>query len=193
MRSRAILLAFALLSMGVPLAAQAVNVTANVPTRSPTGAGTRDLTFGVIMPVSGTVQTVDVPAAATPVSGTVQSGGFRYDVAALRGLDFSLSVPSVLTGSGTSSLNVSFAGVQYGSYCVAVGGGACTPAGFDPSAATPVRVCFQTLGNGNCHQNRVFPAGSELSVYVGGRLTIPPTALAGVYTATVTLTVVQVH
>ncbi|MBR9989090.1 MAG: hypothetical protein KFH98_04995 [Gemmatimonadetes bacterium] len=171
----------------VPLAAQQLNLVANVPVRSPTGAGTRNLTFGTVTPIVGTTQLVNVAAAA------LQSGEFRFDLTSLRGLEFSLTLPTVLTGPAGSSLAVSFAGTQYGEYCVSSGGAPCTATAFDPAAAAAIRICAQTLGSGNCHPNRVYAAGSDVAINVGGSLSVPPTARAGVYTATITLNIVQVY
>jgi hypothetical protein len=205
MRFRSVLFAFALLFVGVPLvssvpvfsgaplfssvplAAQQLHLVANVPVRSPTGAGTRNLTFGTVTPIAGTTQLVTVAAAA------VQSGEFRFDLTSLRGLEFTLALPSALTGPAGSSLAVSFAGTQYGEYCVSSGGATCTATAFNPAAAAAIRMCAQTLGNGNCHPNRVYAAGSDVAINVGGSLSVPPTARAGVYTATITLNIVQVY
>jgi hypothetical protein len=181
-----------LLVASAPLAAQQVDVAASVPLRSPTGTPVRDLTFGAVTPIGGMAQTVDVAAAVAAVNGSVQSGAFRYDVATLRGLDFTLTVPSHLTAAGAEALPVSFTGTQYGGYCVTTGASTCTLTGFDPSAAT-VRVCRKTVGSGNCHPNSIFPPDSELTIYVGGLLTVPAGARAGSYTATLTLAIVQVH
>lgn len=193
MRSRATLLSIALLLAASPAASQQVAVSASVPLASPTGSGVRNLAFGAIVPLAGQTVQVDVPAAALPVSGSVHAGEFRYDVTSARGLDFSLTVPVALTGPGSIALPVTFAGTQYGAWCVTSGGSACTPTAFDPSDPALMRVCYQTVGNGNCHPNRVFPVGSELAVYVGGRLSVPQNARAGDYSATITLTIVQVY
>jgi hypothetical protein len=187
------LLALALLSTGVPAMAQQMTIAASVPLTSPTGTGTRNLAFGVATPLPGQTVEIDVPAADLPISGTVHAGEFRYDVTSVRGLDFSLTVPPALTGPGLIPLPVTFGGLQYGGHCVTLGGSACTLTGFDPAAASNVRVCYQTVGSGSCHPNRVFPVGSELAVYIGGRLSVPPAAPAGDYSATVTMTIVQVY
>lgn len=173
--------------------AQQVTVTAAVPLVSPAGAGVRDLAFGAATPVPGTTVEIDVPAAALPISASVHAGEFRYDVTSARGLDFSVAVPSSLAGPGSVLLPVTFAGSQYGGYCVTTAGSACTLTPFDPSAGGTVRVCYQVVGGLNCHPSRVFPPASELAVYIGGRLSVPPTALAGAYSATITLTIVQVY
>jgi hypothetical protein len=103
----------ALVLHGVPLAAQQqLDIAASVPVRAPTGSGTRNLTFGVVTPVAGSTQIVDVPAAAGPVSATVQSGEFLYNVTSLRGLEFTVTVPAVLSAPGLSPLPVSFSGTQ---------------------------------------------------------------------------------
>jgi hypothetical protein len=192
MRTRAILLAAAMLLTAVPLCAQQVTLAAVVPVASPTGAGTRNLTFGIVMPVPGATQNVDVTAAVAPVSATVQSGEFRYNVASTRGLDFVMTVPAVLIGVGSPPLGVTFDGMQYGGYCVTTGG-ACTLTSFNPASAANTRVCAQVIGSGSCHPARVFPLGSELAIYIGGHLSVPPSTRAGVYTGTVTLTIVQVY
>lgn len=193
MRSRATLLALALVLAALPAQSQQVTVSASVPLASPIGAGVRNLAFGAITPLPGQTLLVDVPAAALPMSGSVHAGEFRYDVTSARGLDFGLTVPAALTGPGLVPLPVTFAGTQYGAYCVTSGGSACTLTSFDPSSASLVRVCHQTVGNGNCHPNRVFPVGSELAVYVGGRLSVPANSPAGNYSATITMTIVQVY
>lgn len=192
MRYRTMLLAAALLITASPLAAQQVNVAASVPVRSPTGAGVRNLAFGAVTPLIGQTVDVDVVAAAPPQSGSVHAGEFRYDVTGASGLDFSLSMPATLTSGSLPPLALTSSGAQYGGWCVMSGGSSCVLTGFDP-AGTTVRVCQQTRPNLTCHPNRFFPANTELGVYVGGRLSVPSTARAGVYTGTVTLTIVQVY
>lgn len=184
------MLAVTLLFMSAPLPAQ-VMVAAVVPVASPTGAGTRNLTFGVLTPISGTTQNVDVVAAVAPVSATVQSGEFRYDVAGTRGLDFNVSMPAQLTMSGATPLVVSSSGAQYGGYCVTAAA-SCTLTAFNPASGQNVRVCRSMFLIWCNPFAGGYPGGSILRVYVGGRLTLPPTARAGVYTGTVTLTIVQV-
>ena len=192
MRYGTVLLAVALLVTASPLAAQQVNVAASVPVRSPTGAGVRNLAFGAVTPLVGQSVDIDVVAAASPQSGSVHAGEFRYDVSGASGLDFSLTMPATLTSGALPALTLTSAGVQYGGWCVTSGVSSCLLKGFDPAGAS-VRVCQQTRPNLTCHPNRVFPANTELGVYVGGRLTVPSTARAGVYTGTVTLTIVQVY
>ncbi|HSK20778.1 MAG TPA: DUF4402 domain-containing protein [Longimicrobiales bacterium] len=192
MRHRTMLLAVALLVTASPLDAQQVNVAASVPVRSPTGAGVRNLTFGAITPLVGQTVDVDVVAAAAPQSGSIQAGEFRYDVAGVAGLDFSLTMPATLTSGSLPPLTLTSTGAQYGGWCVTSGGSGCVLTGFDPAGAS-VRVCQQTRPNLTCHPNRFFPPATELGVYVGGRLSVPSTARAGVYTGTVTLTIVQVY
>ncbi|HEX2167092.1 MAG TPA: DUF4402 domain-containing protein [Longimicrobiales bacterium] len=193
MHFRATLLSLSLLLAALPAASQQVPVSASVPLASPTGSGVRNLAFGAITPMAGQTVQVDVPAAPLPVSGSVHAGEFRYDVTSARGLDFTLTVPAALTGPGLVSLPVTFAGTQYGAFCVTEGGSACALTAFDPSDPSAVRVCYRTIGGGSCHPNRVFPVGSELAVYVGGLLSVPQNARAGDYSATITLTIVQVY
>lgn len=191
MTTGASLLALGLLLTAAPLAAQQIEITATVPVRSPTGAGVRNLTFGVLTPISGTTQNVNVVAAVNPVSATVQSGEFRYDVAGLRGVTFNVGVPAQLTATGAAPLNVSFSGTQYGGYCVSATA-TCTLTAFDPAAGTNIRVCQSTFLM-FCNPFTPYPGGSVMRVYVGGLLSVPPSARAGVYMGTVTLTIVQVH
>jgi hypothetical protein len=191
-RARATLLVIAILCHAGQAAAQNVGITATVELGSPTGSGVRDLSFGVITPAVAMPTLVDVPAAAAPVSGTVFAGEYRFSVSSTRGVDFALSLPAQLQAPGLTPLPLSFNGAQYGGWCVTAGAAVCTLTAFNPTVGT-VRVCNQTLGNGNCHPNRVFTAGSELAVYVGGLLTVPPLARAGTYSATVTLSIVQVY
>lgn len=192
MSCRAVLHAFALILAGAPLAGQQLSVSASVPVSSPLGAGVRDLTFGTVTPLAGQIVDVDVVAAVAPENGTVQSAEFRYGVSALRGLDFTVQVPAVLTSGSLPPLSVSSGGAQYGGYCVTTAGSACVLTGFDP-AGPSVRVCRQTVGSGSCHPVQAFPALSELSVYVGARLSVPASAAAATYTGTITLTIVQVY
>lgn len=184
------LLTLGLLLLPWPLAAQQVEVSASVPLRSPSGAGTRDLSFGTMTPVAGTTQVVEVLAAA-PVTADVHPGEFRYDVAGLRGVTFNVAVPANLTASGAVPLPVSFNGAQYGGYCVSTNAG-CALTPFDPGAGADIRVCHVTLALW-CSPMAPFPAGSVMRILVGGRLSIPPSARAGEYTGTVTVTIVQVH
>lgn len=191
MRTGASLLAIVLILTGAPVAAQQIEIAASVPVRSPTGAGVRNLTFGVLTPISGTTQNVSVVAAVAPVSGTVQSGEFRYDVAGLRGVTFTVGVPAQLTASGAAPLAVDFSGTQYGGYCVSRTA-ICTLTSFNPAAGSNIRVC-RFVFFGSCNPFTPYPGGSVMRVYIGGVLSVPPTARAGVYTGTVTLTIVQVH
>lgn len=192
MGARATLLPIALLLLAAAVEAQDVTTTASVPLASPTGSGTRNLAFGVVAPIAGTTQNVDVAAAVAPASGTVQSGEFRFDVSGARGLSFTVLVPAQLTTAGAAPLSASFNGTQYGGFCVSATA-VCTLTAFNPGVAPVVLVCAQTLGSGVCHPTRTFGAGNQLRVYIGGRLQVPPTARAGVYTGTVTLTIVQVY
>lgn len=181
------------LAVAVPAAAQQqLSVSAVLPVQSPTGAGQRNLAFGSIVPGAATV-TVSVPAAAAPQSATVMSGEFRFGVATNRGMQFDLSLPAQLSAAGLTPLAVSYNGNQYGAWCVSGGGNTCTLTTFDPSSATSHRMCAQTLGNGNCHPTKTWAAGSQLSVFIGGLLTVPPGARPGTYTATITLTITQVY
>jgi hypothetical protein len=191
--SRVTVLTILLLSAAGPAAAQDVTVAANVPLASPSGVGFRDLSFGAVTPIAGQTVNVDVPAAVLPVTGSVHAGEFRYDVANARGLDFAVTVPAALAGPGVTTLPVAFAGTQYGGFCVTSGGSACALTPFDPGSPSTVRVCFRTLGSGACHPSQRFPAQSELFVYIGGSLSVPSNALAGAYSATVTVSIVQVY
>lgn len=193
MRCRATLLAISLLFAAMPAASQQLTVAASVPLTSPPGAGVRSLAFGAVTPVAGQTVAVDVPAAALPVSGSVHAGEFRYDVSNVRGLDFAIAVPSSLSGPGVPALPVTFAGTQYGGFCVTSGGSACALTPFDPGDPSTVRICYRTVGSGNCHPSQRFPLVSELAVYIGGRLSVPASARAADYTATITLTIVQVY
>ncbi|HEX6307579.1 MAG TPA: hypothetical protein VFZ69_05285 [Longimicrobiales bacterium] len=192
MRRRAVSLAVALLFASTATAAQQVGVTADVPLASPVGAGTRNLSFGVVTPIAGQIVDVDVPAAAAAVSGNIFAGEFRYDVTAARGLDFIMATPAFLIGPGLPPLTVTFDGMQYGGYCIVALTG-CTLTNFNPAAPGSIRVCARTLGSGVCHANRMFAPGTELAVYIGGRLSVPSTARAGLYSGTITLTIVQVY
>lgn len=190
MRTRAMMLAVTLLCMSLPASAQ-VMVAAVVPVASPAGSGTRNLTFGTVTPIPGTTQTIDVVADVAPVSGTVQSGEFSYNVAGTRGLDFSLSMPMQLTMPGATPLAVTSSGAQYGGYCVTATA-SCTLTSFNPGSGQNVRVCRSLLLIWCNPFAGGYPGGSVLRVYVGGSLSVPPIAHAGVYVGTVTLTIVQV-
>jgi hypothetical protein len=86
---------------------------------------------------------------------------------------------------------VDFSGTQYGGYCVSRTA-ICTLTSFNPAAGSNIRVC-RTVFFGSCNPITPYPGGSVMRVYIGGVLSVPPTARAGVYTGTVTLTIVQVH
>jgi hypothetical protein len=179
------------LAGALPAAAQPVTIAADVPVSSPTGAGTRNLSFGVVQPQAGGSVLVSVPAAVAPVSATVHSGQFRFNVQNSRGVTFTLQTPPELV-SGSFTMPVNYNDTQFGGHCVDTGSG-CTLTNFNPAASPQVRVCRQTLGNGNCHPVNTWAANSMLSVYVGGALSVPPGQRAGTYTGTVTLTIIQVH
>lgn len=191
MRVRVVLFALTFLSTAVPLAAQQVNLTASVPVRSPTGAGVRNLTFGSIAPLPGQTVNFDVVAAAAPVSASVQAGEFRYAIQGTAGLQFSMTMPATLTSGMLPPLTFAANGAQYGAYCVQTGA-SCTLTNFNPAAGA-VTACMSTNPGGNCRRNDTFPAGTELGVYIGGRISVPPTARAAVYTGTITLTIVNVY
>ncbi|HUF51746.1 MAG TPA: DUF4402 domain-containing protein [Longimicrobiales bacterium] len=173
-------------------AQQQVAVSAELVIAAPTGNGTRNLSFGAVAPVAGQTVLVDVPAARTPISGTRYAGEFSFNVSGSRGLDFSVAVPVELTFGSNPTLGMNSNSTQYGGHCWTVNGSACALTSFNPSAG-PVRVCHTMLGNGSCHNNRFFSTGSELYVYIGSMLTVPPTAMPGTYTGTITLTIVQVY
>lgn len=179
-----------LLCAALPAAAQQVNIAATVPVASPTGGGVRNLTFGVVTPAGGSTQIVDVPAAVAPQTALVQSGEFRFNVAGARGIDFTVTVPTELTSAGAPPLLISFNGNQYGGYCVTTAA-SCTLTNFNPSLGQVLRVC-RTMLFGFCIPIGTWPSGNTLRVYVGGRLSVPPSARAGVYTGTVTMTIIQV-
>ena len=180
-----------LLVLGGSASAQQVDVAATVPVRSPTGSGVRNLIFGEITPVAGATQTVDVPAAAAPSGATIQSGEFRYDLTAMRGMTFNVSMPAQLATTGATPLVLDSNGNQYGGYCVSRDA-TCTLTGFNPGAGQNITVC-RTVVQGACHPAAPYQSGTSIRVFVGGRLTVPPTARAGTYLGTVTLTIVQVY
>lgn len=189
--SRLSLLIVLLLILGGPASAQQVDVAVTVPVRSPTGSGVRNLVFGEITPVAGATQVVDVPAAEAPVSATVQSGEFRYDLTAMRGITFNVSVPTQLTAPGADPLALVANGSQYGAYCVSRTA-TCAPTSFNPSSGQNITVC-RTMLFGFCLPFMPYQTGTSIRVFVGGRLTVPATTRAGIYTGTVTLTIVQVY
>src|SRR5690606_8579637 len=137
---RPFLVAVILLLLGGSAFAQQVDVAASVPVRSPTGSGVRNLTFGEVTPLAGTTQTIDVPAAAAPQSATIQSGEFRYDLTATRGISFNVTMPTQLTAPGADPLVMTANGSQYGAYCVS-NTAACSLTSFNPSAGQTITVC----------------------------------------------------
>jgi hypothetical protein len=192
-RVRTLLLPIALILSAAATHAQNVTVTATVPLASPAGTGTRDLRFGDVVPTAGLTQNIDVVAAPAPASGTLQSGEFTFDVSTARGVAFRITVPTQLTQPDAAPIPLSANGTQYGSFCVVAGAAACTLTNFNPAAASDVLACAQLLGSGNCHPNRVYATGSAMRVYVGGNLAVTQDARPGVYTGTVTMTIVQVY
>jgi hypothetical protein len=182
-----------MLAAAPPLhAQQTVAVSAEVPVASPTGSGTRNLSFGTVMPLAGAGVTVDVPAAQAPQSASVHSGEFRFDVANTRGVEFTTSLPAQLDAGGGATLAFAANGAGYGGWCAMIGAAACVLTNFNPTAAS-VRACRQVLGNGNCHPVQVWPASTTLAVYIGGAITVPPGQPAGTYSGTITLTIIQVY
>jgi hypothetical protein len=195
---RLTLLAAALLcsafTASVTHAQAAVAANAMVAVAAPTGNGIRNLTFGDITITPGATQNVSVPAAVNAQSATVASGEFLFDVSSTRGVDFQLSLPTTLNSGGTAApLAISFNGAQYVAHCVTSGGSACTLTTFNPAATPVITVCSAYKGNGDCKNNSVFGGGSELRLYLGGMITVPPTQAAATYTATVTLLITQVY
>ena len=187
----------ALLLLGVThVAAHAqsdVMLSASVPVASPTGAGSRNLSFGTITVTPGATQNIAVTAAAAAQSATMASGEYRFDVGSAAGLDMQITLPTALISSvGNVPLAISFNGTQYGGHCIVLGASGCTLTTFNPSTTTTLKVCNEYKGNGDC-KNKVWTPGSQLRLYVGGVLTVPPTQVAATYTATITLQITQVY
>ena len=189
---RLIIAAIGLLAVAQTVSAQTMTATAEVVIAPPVGNGSRNLSFGTITPMPGQTQVIDLPAVRNPILANLYSGEFRFNVTSARGLDFAVTLPTQLTAASFTPLAMSANGNQYGSWCVSVNGGACTLTNFNPTSAS-TRVCETYLGNGSCRSNRFFSTGSELFVYIGGMLTVPPTAAAGIYTGTITISIVQVY
>jgi hypothetical protein len=192
---RAVVPALALVLGGMrPLSAQAmVHASTFVPVASPTGIGVRNLSFGNITPTPGVTQTVTVPAAVAPQSGTRQSGQFNISVAGAAGVAFQLTLPAVLTSTiGGLTLPVSFNGNQFGAHCVVQGAGACTLTAFNPATAGTLRICRLQLFN-TCLGFLVWPNNTQIRVFLGGSLAVPPATAAATYTGVVTLTITQVY
>jgi spore coat protein U-like protein len=170
--------------------AQQMTVSATIPLPAPTGGGVRNLSFGTIG-LTGTVQNVSVPPAIAPQSATVYSGEFEGTVGQMSGIHIQLSMPTQLSaGPGIPPLVFSAAG-NYAGFCTIDGGTGCTALTlFDPVLNPTQWICKNQLGNGNCQKSRSFGAGAVYRVYVGGQLTVPPTAAAATYNGIVTLTVV---
>ena len=184
-----------ILALLLPMPARAqqqIRVQATVLVTSPAGGGVRDLAFGSVTPLTGQSVVHEVPAAVAPQSGTVHAGEFGFEVAGHRGLDFTLTLPPVLTDALGRTLPIAFADARFGARCVQSATVTCAPVAFNPVAG-PFRACFQVVGNGNCHPNRVWPPGTLLRVFVGGAVTVTPAQPAGAYGGTVTLTIVQVY
>jgi hypothetical protein len=174
-----------------PLCAQSVTATAEVPVAAPSGGGARNLAFGEVVPQPGQTVVVSVPAAVAPITGTMHSGEFRLNLESVRGVTISVQPPPSLANA-TASLAIDYNDLLYGAYCVDTGAG-CALTSFNPATTDQLRICRQSGASGNCHPNQTFPLNSILSVFIGGGLAVPPTQRAGLYTGTVTLTIVQVH
>jgi hypothetical protein len=171
-----------------------VDFSAEVPVASPTGGGVRNLAFGTIAITPGAAQVITVPAAVGAQSGSVFSGEFAFGVGSSHGLDFTLSLPtSLISTLGGVPLNISFNGTQFGGQCVVEGSSGCTLTTFNPAATPSVTVCKSYKGNGNCKTNTTWLPGSELHVFLGGAISVPPDQVAATYTATVTLQITQVY
>lgn len=189
---RRLLLSLVLLAVPAAASAQELQALAAVPVASPTGGGVRNLSFGSVTPVTGQTTVVSVPAQSAPPSGTVYSGEFRFSVAGNAGLQFSLSLPTQLTSTiGGLTLPVSFNGNTYGARCIQGTAGTCTTTNFNPTTG-PFRVCRVDFLGLFCWPT-VWPAGSQLRVFLGGQLSVPANQVAAVYTGTVTLTILQVY
>ncbi|HSJ25815.1 MAG TPA: DUF4402 domain-containing protein [Longimicrobiales bacterium] len=180
------------LAQAVPVAGQAtVTAVAELPLASPTGAGSRNLSFGTIVPTSAGPVAVTVPAAVAPSSASVHSGEFRLDVGTLRGVSVTVDTPNELM-SAAASMPVDYNGAEFGAWCVDADAG-CTLTAFNPATTDELRVCWRTVGSGSCHPIQNFPPGSVLSIYIGGALHVAPVQRAGTYTGTITLSIVQVY
>jgi hypothetical protein len=192
-RRAAALAALLCLYAAGPAAAQTqMQATAELVVAAPTGAGHRDLSFGVVTMQPGLATIVQVPAAIAPISASVHSGEFRLNVSTTRGVTLEVGTPAALYSASGAAMAVSYSGTQYGAWCVNTGSG-CSLTSFDPAGTASLRICRTTVGSGNCHPARTFPANSILHVFIGGALTVAPGQRAGVYTGTITLTITQVH
>jgi hypothetical protein len=192
MRVRSLFTAVALIACAQIVSAQAMVATAEVVIAPPVGNGTRNLSFGIITPTPGVSQVIDLPAVRNPITGTLYAGEFRFNVTGARGLDFRVAMPTQLTSGALTPLALGANGSQYGGWCVTANGSACALANFNPTAVF-TRVCETYQANGTCRNNRFFSTGSELFVYIGGMLTVPSAAGAGIYTGTITISIVQVY
>jgi hypothetical protein len=170
-----------------------VVATAELVAAAPTGNGVRNLSFGTVTPLPGQNVQVNIPAAVNQINAMQYSGEFNFSIATLSGLDLRVTMPTQLRAGTLPPLTMNSNGNQYGGYCVTWIFTPCNLTNFNPASATPVRVCRTTRANGTCNPSNNWFWGTELSVYIGGMLTVPPTAAAGVYTGTVTLTIVQVY
>jgi hypothetical protein len=151
----------------------AVNTSLEVLMPPATGGGVRNLAFGSINP-GGTSDTgpgseANVNTAKWSFSGLAKN----------QAITLTITLPGSLT-RGPSTLPITWP-PNYGSWCSYIEGDACAGStAFTPSAGT-FNVTATTAG-GAGNNNRV------LDVWIGGRLSVPAGAVAGLYTATMTLT-----
>ncbi len=170
-------------------------VSATLPIPAPTGSGVRNLDFGTISIVSGSTQTVDVPAAVNPQASGAVSGEFALSPVGAAGYQFQVGMPTQLTmGGAVPPLTFSANGPLYAATCWVDGTNTCatTWTTFNPVTQPTQLLCRRISGN-HCQKGVVFGPGSAAYIYVGGNLSVPPTAAAGIYSATITMTILQVY
>ncbi len=196
MRARPLLLTcLALATFAGGASAQAVWVSATLPVPPPTGNGLRNLDFGTISIASGLVTTVDVPAAVNPQAGGAVSGEFGLSPAGSAGYQFQVTMPTQLDqGGGVPPLAFTANGPLYGATCFVDGTDNCgtTWQTFNPVTQPTQLLCRKISGN-HCQATKVFGPGAQAFIYIGGQLVVPPTAAAGLYSATITMTILQVY
>lgn len=147
------------------------SLTVNLPPVS--GGGVRNLSFGSINPGG----TADTGPGLESNAGTAKWSFSGLQRNATYNVVFSL--PFSLT-RGSSTLTITYP-AGYGAWCSYIAGNAC--AGVTTFTPDNTTTFAMTTPAGPGNNNRV------LDIWVGGQISVPATAQAGLYSATASLTI----
>jgi hypothetical protein len=151
-----------------------ISATANILAPSLTGAGTRALQFGTIVPGTTTV---------TVQPGTSSGGEFRLTgLKNRKSIDISFTLPTELTGPAGASIPLSFNG-NYAGLCEVDPSGACETASY--TTWNPVSTPTFRDNPTRYKPGRKVYAYDAYQIYLGGTASPSATQQRGSYTASI--------